>query len=860
MWRRRRSAKDFSKEIQAHLAIEAARLRQEGLTADDAMFAARRAFGNVTAVEERFYEADRWSWLDQLRQDVRGCFRLWRKRPFVAAAALVTIALGTGMNVALFRVVWSALLKPLPYPGAAQLVQIRRADQAGGSFSPDGRRLPDVLTIELWRTRNHSFDGLASYRPWRATVGSGGDPERTPAGFVSAEFFPILGVRARLGRTFRAAEVRSGTDGVVVLSDAYWKARFGGDGSLVGRSIVIDGQLCQVIGVLPADFRDVVTLGSNPPSLYLPISKIFEGPLKVSSAFVVGRLKSGVRPDSARAELAALARESERQPDKGVEGNGVNITRMQDEIGYAVRPALLAMFAATGCILLIACSNVANLLLSQAVGRRQELAIRAALGAGRMRLVRQLLTEALVLALAGTVLGLGAGWALSRSMIALYPGTLPRVAEGGAGGAVLWFAAIIATLSTAFFGILPAVLATRGGGDASLRVSRGWMGRGAGRWREALIGLQVALTATVLISAGLLLKSFALLRSVDLGFEHARLLTAQVVLPRDRTPEECARFAGLWIDRLKSIPGVEQAAVTNSLPLAFNLLMEVQFAVPGQAEEPRAGARAVTGDYFDAMGLHMKEGRPLTVADDGRRDVVVVNESFVHRFLKSVPVTGTTIRFGPSAATIVGVVRDLRNLDLKRAAQPEIYMPFASLPRIYLDVVVRTAAPLSEITAAARAQLRALDPGLALAQVSTMDRILDDNIAKPRFQAVLLGVFAAVAAMLAAVGIYGVIVQGVRARTAEFGVRIALGATAPNVFWLVVKHGLRAPFIGLGIGLAGAWASGRLLESLLYGVTPNDPFVLAWSTAFVVVVCLISCGLPARQAGRTDAARALRDE
>ena len=760
------------------------------------------------------------------------------------------------MNIALFQVVWSALLKPLPYPNAARLVQVWRVTQTAGGFTPRDRNLPDGLTIELWRTRSHSFDGLASYRPWRVTIGSGGDPDRAPAGLVSAEFFPALGVRAQFGRTFTAAEVRSGADDVVVLGYGYWRTRFGGDPGMVGSNILIDGRLCQVIGVLPADFRDLVTYRPNQPSVYLPISKVFEGPLKMSSGFVIGRLKSGIGMASARAELTAL------QQDQPPEEQGVNITHLQDEIGFAVRPALLTMFAATLCILLIACTNVANLLLAQAVGRRQELAIRSALGAGRARLVRQLLTEALVLALAGSLLGLAAAWALSRGMIALYPGTLPRVAEGGTSGAVLVFALVLAALSAAFFGILPALLATRGRHDAGLRVGRAWMGRGARRWRDALIAIQVAVTVTVLIAAGLLLRSFAALRSVDLGFEHARLFTAQVVLPeaRYRTREDYTRFAQAWIERLKTIPGVEQAALTNSLPLAFNVLTSVRFDVAGQPEEHLAGGRAVAGDYFAAMGLRMLEGRPLTAADDGRRDVVVVNESFVRRFLKSSAVTGTAIRFGPRAATIVGVVRDLHNLRLEQPAEPEIYMPFAALPWIFLDVVVRAAVPPAEIAAAARSQLRALDSGLALSQVSTMDRILDDSVAKPRFQAVLLALFAAVALALAAIGVYGVTAQGVRSRTAEFGVRMALGARALDVFWLVERQGLRAPLFGLGVGLAGGWASGRLLNAFLYGVTSHDPFVLAAAASFIVVVGLVGCGLPALQASRIDAARALRDE
>ncbi|HSW51476.1 MAG TPA: ABC transporter permease [Bryobacteraceae bacterium] len=861
MWRRRRSSQDFSDEIQAHLAIETDRLRQDGLSEEEAAFAARRAMGNVMAIQERFYDARHWNWLGQLRQDVLGCLQQWRKRPVVAAIALLTIALGTGMNVALFRIVWNVLLRPLPYPNPNELVQVWQVYKGGGGFTlPASDRLsPQTAIVERWQARSRSFDALASYRGWMATVGSGGDPERVNAALVSAEFFPVLGARTRLGRTFTPAEMQPGTDDAIVLSYNYWKTRFGGDRSLVGKPILIEGEYRRVVGVLTADFFDFSSLQ---PSVYAPISTPILGRRQLN-VYVVGRLRDGVGIEAARSELTALVREPGRAPVRGIPWDGVNITRLQDEAGRALQPALWVLFAATGCILLIACVNVANLLLSQAIGRRQELAIRAAVGAGRGRLVRQLLTEALVLALAGTLLGVGAGWALSRSMEALYQGTLPRAAEGDTAAAVLLFAVAIAILSTAFFGVLPAMLATRGAGDASLKVSRVWMGRGAGRWREVLIGLQVALTATMLVSAGLLLKSLAALHSIDLGFERTGLFTAQVVLPesRYRKPEERARFAARLVDRLKSIPGVSQAAIINSLPLAANLVMSLQFSITGQAEESKAYGRAVVGNYFDALSLRMKEGRPLTAADDGRRDVVVINESFARHYVRTATATGTVLRFGDGwTANIVGVVRDLRSASLKTSAEPEIYMPFSALPNVFLDIVVRTAAPQSAVVAAARSELRSLDPGLALAKVSTMDDVVDSSIAGPRFQAVLLGLFAAVAMALATVGIYGVIVQGVRARTAEFGIRIALGATAPEVFWLVVRRALRAPVAGLALGLVGAWASSRLLESLLYGVKPHDASVVVCSAALVAAVCMASCALPARQACRTDAARTLRDE
>jgi predicted permease len=679
---------------------------------------------------------------------------------------------------------------------------------------------------------------------------------------VSAAFLPVLGAHFVLGRPFAAEEVHPGADDVVVLTYGYWTTRFGGDRNLIGNSVLVDGKQCRVVGILAADFRDLVTSGVNPPSVYLPISKVAKGPLQVSDGLVVGRLRNGAGIETARSELETLARQAAVGSEEGSKPQGVKITRLADEVGYAVRPALLALFAGTVCLLLIACTNVANLLLAQAIGRRHELTIRAAVGAGRMRLVRQLLTEALVLSFGGVLLGLGAAWALCRSMVALYPGTLPRMAEGGATGAVLLFAVTLATLSAAFFGVLPALLATSRPGDASWRTGRGGTVPSAGRWREALIGLQVATTATLLIGAGLLVKSFTTLRSVDLGFEPDHLFTAQVALPESRysTGEDRTRFARLWVESLKRIPGARSAAVTNTLPLAFNLLTNVQFDVSGQSDEHRVGGRAVMGDYFEALGLRMKEGRALTAADDGRRDVVVVNESFVRSYLNSTPPLGAVLRFGPRPATVIGVVFDIHTLGLRRPALPEIYMPFVALPSPLVDVVVRSTVAPAEITAGARAELRQLDPGLALAQVSTMDRIVDGEFSQPRFQAALLGLFAAVAVVLATVGIYGIVVQGVRARRQEIGVRLALGATSPNVFWLVVKQGLRAPLIGLAIGLVVASLTGRVLQTLLFGVTPRDPLVFASAAVLLAVVCLSSCGLPARQACRTDAARALRDE
>ena len=796
-------------------------------------------------------------------QDLRMVGRLWGKQRIATVAALVTIALGTGVNVAVFQVVWSVLLKPLSYEQPERLVQLWRVDElAEGSFTRQDRRLPDAATLERWRERAHSLDGIATYRPWRATVGSGGDPERIAAGIVSAEFFPVLGVHTAAGRTFSPDEVRAGMDTVVVLTHGYWQRRFGGEPAVLGRTIVVDGQLHRVVGILAADFRGTIISAGNEPQVYLPISKAAEGPLNLSVGYTIGRLKPDVSPEVARVELAVLALETASEQGKPAASYGVSITSLQEQMGSSMRPALLALFAGTGCVLLIACANLANLLLVQAGRRRHELGVRAALGASRLRLVRQLITEALVLAACGSLLGLGAAWTLVRVMVALYPGAIPRMNESDTGWVVLGFAVVLTALSGVGFSAAPAWQAAMESHGGTWRWGGGRMSRRSRRWTSSLVGMQVAVTTVVLITAGLLFKSFTLLRSLDVGFARERILTAQIVLPEARyaTAGDQALFAQAWIGRLNSIPGIEAAAVTNSLPLAFNLLLSLDVNVPGIDGEQRVGARAVRGRFFDVMGLQMQSGRPLRPEDDDRKDVAVVNESFAKRFFPKGGAVGQPLRFGSELRTIVGVVKDLRNLRLQRAAEPELYLPFSVIPAAFLDMAMRVDGDPSVIVGAVRAELRSVDPGLALAEVASMEQILDDSVAQPRFQAVLMGLFAAVAILLAAVGTYGVIAQSVAARIGEFGVRKALGARSADLFRLVLRQGMRAPLLGLAAGLLGGTTSGRLVESLLFGVSMRDSGVFLAAAVLLTAVALVACLVPARYAARVDASQALRQE
>jgi putative ABC transport system permease protein len=799
-------------------------------------------------------------WIETLLQDVRHALRIWRKRPLVALTAILTIALGAGMNVAVFQVIWNVMLKPLPYADPERLVQVW--------VNTDGRERnsPPNALIELWREGSRTFTHLAAYRPWRVTVASGGDPEQVFAAAISPEFFAALGTPLLAGRAFLPEEVREGADHLVVLREGYWRRRFAADPAMLGSEIVVDGMLCRVIGMVPDSFLaealiEGVRRGAGPrrgasaePEVYLPISRArvagTGGPLNTS--FVIGRLHGAATIADAAAELASITVDDQR--------GQVWVAPLQAEIGHALRPALLALVAATGCVLLIACANLANLLLAQAVMRRRELAVRAALGAGRARVIRQLVTEAAVLSLAGAVAGIASAQVLSQLLGAMYPDVIPRTGEGGSPWIVYAFALGVTLLSALLFGVLPAWRVTGETNDEALRVGSLWMSRRSRRWADGMVAVQVGLTAVVLVTAGLFLKSFLVLRNVDPGFAREHVVTASLDLPgaRFQSRPQRARFGAEWLERLNAIPGVSAVGISNSLPLRYTTLLDLLVHVPGESQEQKVGGRAVGGAYFQAMGMEWAAGGPF---DPNREHEVVVNEALVRKHLQGRSPVGATLGAGDQPLTITGVVKDVRHVGLREAAQPEMFLPFASFPLNPIDTVVRSALPPAQVAAAMRRELSAVDPQLALSQVMTMTEVVDEQLARPRFQAALLGLFATVAMLLAAVGTYGVIAHSVRSRTAEFGLRRALGAGTPHLLRLVFWNGMKAPLAGLAIGLLlGAFAVGRYLETLLYGIAPRDPQVLLFTAILLALTALLACALPGRWASRVEPGRALRQE
>ncbi len=834
---------DLEEELQFHIA---SRARDLGVSEAEV----RTRFGNTLRLREESRDAKVSLWLDTFRRDLLTALRLWRKRPAVAVAAILTIALGAGLNIAMLQVLWMVLLKPLPYLDPARLVQVWIDD------GKEERNAPPVEQIDDWAAHSRTLKHFASYRAWRVTVASGGEPQQVNAALISAGFFQALGVPMISGRAFTPAEVREGTDNVVLLRESFWRSRFLADQGILGREVSIDGMPCRVAGIVPDSFSAAIIGVKLDPNVYLPISRARVAGMRIGmrSRFLIARLEDEISMIAARDELSGMWKDSK--------GKRVWLSPVQQEIGRNMRPALMALFAATACVFLIACANLANLMMGQAMLRRRELSIRAALGAGQGQIFRQLLTETSVLLVAGAATGAVLAQAVLHSVAALYPDGIPRTAESGSllPVYIVSFGLILAI--GLLFGCLPAWRATQASSESSLRTGGTfWMNRGNRRLADWMVALQVGLTAVVLISSGISLKSFVGLRGVTIGVERDHVITASVDLPgaRYKTRDDRAAFGDRWLQQVQGIPGIASAAISNSLPLRYTTLLDILVQLPGSGQEQKVPCRAVSGDYFTAIGLQFIAGQPF---DKGRKGQVVVNEAFVRKFLPAgVSAVGAMLGNEKNPMHITGVVRDVRHLSLREAAQPEIYLPFASFPLNPIDTVVRSTLPAATIEAEMRKALRNVDNQVAVARFMTMDQVVDEQLAQPRFQAILISLFAAVALTLAAVGAYGVIAQMIRSRVPEFALRRALGASTGNLLQLILTQSLRAPLLGLVCGvLAGVYAAAHYLKTLLYNVTPGDPALILITIAVLLGTALLASLLPARKAVQVHPGEVLRQD
>jgi predicted permease len=867
LFARRRLHADVSEEIREHLAEKIDELVASGMSRRDATHAARREFGNLTLIEEDSRAVWRWLSLEDFLMDTRYALRMLRKSPGFTAAAVIALALGIGPNTALFSVVNGVLLRALPYREPDRLAVISIINQKSREVFP----LCDADFLD-WRAQNQAFAAVAALSGSSFNLTGLGAPQQLRGDVVTADFFAALGVQPALGRTFLPNEDQPGSRRIVVLSFNLWQARFGSDPSIVGREIVLNRSNFTVVGVMPRSFL----LG---PETELWANLVLEPPSRRGPYYLTGiaRLKPGFTLEQARSDLTAIHRRIQQANPLTDTNMDFRAIPLEEAVVGDVRPALLVLLGAVAFVLLIASANVANLLLARSSAREREIAIRAALGASRMRLAIQLLTESVLLALIGGVLGLLlAVWGV-KLLQQFGPSSLPRLQEVAIDTRVLAFTCVISIASGILFGLVPAFEIGRGHLNQSLKET----GRSASetglrtRTRGFVVVIEVALSLILLIGGGLMLKSFHRLQTVNSGVNIDNTLTMQISLPpRQYNDSQAVTFYQQLLEKLETLSGIDAAGVGMALPP--NILdVSDYFTIEGQAATsernlPLADFVSVSPDYFRALGVPLMTGRYFSAADRGDAPkVAIVNQTLAKRCWPNQNPVGKRLKTGGAERPnnpwmeIVGVVGDVKYSGLDAAPEMVLYEPYQQSPWSSMYLVVRASTKFDNATALASTVQNAvwsLDKDLPLAHIRTLEQLLSESVEQPRFRTVLLEIFAFIALLLAAVGIYGILAYSVSQRRREIGIRIALGAKPREVLWLVVGRGMLLTLIGITIGLVGAFALSRFLSTLLYAVRPTDLSVFAIVPVLLAGVALVACYLPARRAMRVDPMIALRYE
>jgi putative ABC transport system permease protein len=800
--------------------------------------------------------------------DLRYALRALSRRPGFALAAVATLALGIGANTAVYSLVRGVLFRPLPFPSPERIVAVSESYPARG-YPTLVASPPNYLD---WKAQSRSFSSMAAYSTADLALSDGGEPERLRATTVTAGFFETLGVAPLAGRTFATDEFVSGRDRVAVLSHAVWQRRFGGDPSLVGKAIRLDGDSYRVAGIMPAAFR----FPEDGPDVWVPLAFPAEVSTQRGAHYlsVIGRLRAGVTLEQANAEVRSIAERLARQYRDTNEGHGAVARPLRESLVTGVRPLLLTLLGAVAFVTLIACANVANLLLIRAAHRGPELAIRTALGAGHSRIARQLLTETLVLAAAGSLLAVALAQAAVEAIVRWSPGDIPRLSEVAVDGGVLAFTALWTMVTVVLCGIAPIAGVFARSPMAALKVAGADTAArpGPARLRRLLVVGEIGIALLLLAGAGLLVRSLERLASVDPGFSADRVLRFDLSLSSSRYPDDArvAAFTGALLDRLRGLPGVQSAGATFGLPLTrfqFNSTFRVEGRNIDPAFEPAAQLRVASRDYFRTVRLPLLAGRLFASSDTpGSAPVILASRSAAAKFFPAGDAIGQRIRFGARPGNvrlqgeIVGIVGDIHDSGLDQGLVPEFYASLEQAPVGAFSVVLRTSTDPGSLAAAVRREVRALDADLPVTQLETMEDVVSRSIAGPRFTMSLLLVFALTALLLSAVGIYGVTAYSISQRTREIGIRMALGADARRVRALVLRDGARLAATGLGLGLIAALALTRLLRGLLFEVPPTDPLTHAGVVLILLAVALLACWIPARRASRLDPLAALRSE
>ncbi len=797
--------------------------------------------------------------------DLRFALRQFAKSSGFTAIALLTLALGIGATTAIFSVVNGVLLRPLTYAEPERLVLIRENQLP--QFPEFSVAPPNFLD---WEKMTKSFERMAAYRNQSYNLTGNGEPVRVAGSRVTAGFFSTYGVAPMIGRDFRPEEDTVAQGKVVILSHAFWQRQFGGDPGALGRTIQLNGEPHVILGVMPSSFQRSANTELWAPMAF-PDDERANDNRGAHYINVVARLKNGVSLQQAQSEMNVLAEQFAKQYPDSNKGWGVKLFVLPDYVVRDVKVVLYTLLGAVGCVLLIACANIANLLLARGNARLREISIRAALGAGRSRIIRQLLTESVLLSVFGGLLGiLIAKWGLD-ALLALAPSNLPRIKELGLDPAALGFTLVLSVVTGLIFGVAPAWLATGHDLNTTLKdASRGSTESGHRAWfRSGLVVAEVALALLLLTGAGLLVRSFVKLSGVSPGFEPANATVINLSLPMGRygKPEQQSAFADQLIANLRTLPGVKAVGITHTLPLVGDWVLG--FTIDGRppiapSDLPNTNYYAVTPDYFRAMGIRLVRGRLFTEQDDAKAaHVAVINETLARQHFPNEDPIGKRINItnGPDTwREIVGIVSDVRQYGVDRPNTNQSYEPFAQKPFENITAVVRTEGDARALQKSLRAEVFAVDKEQPVSSIRQLSDILADTIARQRFAMLLLTVFSLVALVISSIGIYGVMAYSVSQRTGEIGIRMALGATAGDVLRLILRQGLTVIGLGLGVGLLAAVAATRVVASILYNTNPRDPLTLGLIALALGAVAFVACLIPALRATRIDPLTALRAE
>ena len=857
---------ELDDELQFHLERQIEQNIKNGMTPDDARHEALKAFGNLIQSKEESRDARGVRWAENVFQDVRYNGRLLLKNPVFTLVVVLTLALGISANTAIFSFANGILLRPLPYPDSDRLAVIDETALKRGINSMSVS-YPNFLD---WRERNTVFEGIAlHFGTNRFALSGNGQAEELRGSYISYGLFEVLRVSPVLGRTFTKAEDTPDTDDVVILGYDLWQRRFGGDTKIIGQRISLNTYSRTVIGVMPPGFKF-----PEESDLWAPLGLTPQTFTRTDHGLsAIARLKDGVTFEQAQAEMNRVAAQIEQENPVTNEGLGVAVTSLHKNLTGDYRKALLILLGVVGCVLLVACVNVANLMLARASGRQKEVALRAALGASRWRIIQQLLIESLMLAVVGGALGLLLSVGALRLLLASIPIRLPFWMNFGIDLRVLAFTAGVTVLTGLIFGSIPALQTSRvnlndtlkEGGRRSLTAMRNFS-------RSVLVVTEIALSLILLIGAGLMIQSFLRLRTVDVGLNPKGVATASVTLPRLKYPEKPQRaaFFKQLLERVSALPGVETAAATTTVPLSgggWGRSLTVEgHPVLSVGQAPMIQHTVVTPNYFRTMGITLLSGRDFTTADTSDAPLVtIIDERLARQYWPNESPIGKRVRFGPPEDnepwhTIIGVVRPVRHERMQEDTRKSVYLAHQQIPVNGVSVVARTSGDPRTLAPAIRREVSQMDQDIPVSKTPTMEEVMAESVWQPRLYTMLFTVFGVGALVLAVIGIYGVMAYLVVTRTHEIGVRMALGATARNVFGLIVGRGMKLTVIGVLLGIVGAYGLTRLIRGLLFNVSTTDPVTFTLISLLLVLVAFVACYIPARRATKVNPLVALRYE